>query len=58
MDLNSAERHQLIERLLSSWIDVKINILIQQDIFMARQRKLSPERKAFDTVNSFSQILF
>ena len=31
---------------LSSWINVKI-ILIQEDIFMARQRKLSPERKAF-----------
>ena len=31
---------------ISSWIDVKINT-IQEDIFMARQRKLSPERKAF-----------
>ena len=31
---------------ISSWIDVKINT-IQADIFMARQRKLSPERKAF-----------
>ena len=31
---------------ISSWINVKI-ILIQEDIFMARQRKLSPERKAF-----------
>ena len=31
---------------LSSWIHVKI-ILILEDIFMARQRKLSPERKAF-----------
>ena len=31
---------------ISSWIDVKINTT-QEDIFMARQRKLSPERKAF-----------
>ena len=31
---------------MSSWIDDKINT-IQEDIFMARQRKLSPERKAF-----------
>ena len=33
-------------KYVSSWIDVKINT-IQEDIFMARQRKLSPERKAF-----------
>lgn len=36
-------------KYVSSWIDFKINT-IQEDIFMARQRILSPERKA--SINS------